>query len=243
MLSTFAGHRGRSRPHIPRPALANSVTLDNHSRCALIYSRPLFASSPGVASSSFPSCRCCRPNTWCEPGSPADLSISSLTLGQLRSLWQAAARAEAACRSSAAFGHTPACWNTSSTSLPAAIRRSRISRHRRLERCAAVLPAPSCGAACPPRRIEEMGPGGRNPLSLPSLIKGRLRLGAAHRIREPQPGLRHPVVHCVENAPEEIDQRPVSHNRHSYRPSPGATREPIGIGSRPRACPLPELCR
>jgi hypothetical protein len=38
----------------------------------------------------------------------------------------------------------------------AGIRRSLISRYRRFEHCAAVLPAPSCGAAaCPSRRIKD----------------------------------------------------------------------------------------
>jgi hypothetical protein len=36
------------------------------------------------ASFSSPSCRCCRRKRWCEPGSPADLSISSPTPGRLR---------------------------------------------------------------------------------------------------------------------------------------------------------------
>jgi hypothetical protein len=75
--------------------------------------------------------------------SPADLSISSPTRGLLRSLWQVTARAEAVCRSSVAFGCTPASWNTSSTSHPAGTRRLRISQHRRSERCAAVLLSPS----------------------------------------------------------------------------------------------------
>ena len=72
-------------PPYTRTALANSVTVDNHSRCALTSSRPHFASSPGAASSSSPSCRCCRPNTWCGPGSAADLSISP-TPGRLLSV-------------------------------------------------------------------------------------------------------------------------------------------------------------
>jgi hypothetical protein len=67
-----------------------------------------------------------------------------------------------------------------------------------LERCAAALPAPSCGAAaCSSKRIGVIGSGGRE---LPFRSHRRsppLRLGAAHRIREPQPRLRQPVVETV----------------------------------------------
>jgi hypothetical protein len=38
--------------------------------------------------------------------------------------------------------------------FPVGIRRSLISRRRRLERCAAVLLSPCSGVACPPSRVE-----------------------------------------------------------------------------------------
>jgi len=139
---------------IQRTALANCVCVDNQSLCALTSSRPHFASSPGAASLSSPSFCCCLRKRWCEPASLADLSISSPTLGRLRSLWQVTAQAEVARRSSGVFGSMPASWSTSSISLPAGIRRSLISRHRRSERCAAVLLSPSSGGACPSSRVE-----------------------------------------------------------------------------------------
>ena len=120
-----------------------------------------FASSPGAASFSSPSYRCCRRNRWCEPGSPDDLSISSPTLGRLRSLWQVMARADAACRPSAAFGSTPASWNTSSTFHRAGTRRSRISRRRRSERCAAVLLHPPLAAPVRLAALRVVGSGRR----------------------------------------------------------------------------------
>ena len=51
-------------------------------------------------------------------------------------------------------------WSTSSSSLPAGIRRSLISRHRQLERCAAVWLSRSCSGACPPSRVERCRPCG-----------------------------------------------------------------------------------
>jgi hypothetical protein len=74
-----------------------------------------------------------------------------------------------------------------------------------LERCAAVLPAPSCGgAAWPSRRIEDYRlRWARTRFPLPSSIRRSLRLGATHRVRQPQPRLRHPVIQRIENAPEE----------------------------------------
>jgi len=96
-----------------------------------------FGSSPGAASSSSRSCPCCPTNRWYEPGFRDELSISSPTLGRLRSRWQGTARPVAACRLLAAFGCTPLSWNTSSTSRPAATRQSGISRCQRWARCVA----------------------------------------------------------------------------------------------------------
>jgi hypothetical protein len=151
--------------------LVRSVTVDKVSRSALASSWQHFASSPGAASFSSLSCRCCRRNRWCEPRSPADLSISWPTPGLLRSLWQAMVGADAACRSLAAFGCTRASWNTSSISRLADTRRSRISRHRRSGRCAAVLLSPSSGGACSSSRFEKW-------LLLPSLCDSFGQLSA-----------------------------------------------------------------
>jgi len=163
--------------------LNTTVTVDKRRRLmrASLVDTHNFASSPGAASFSSPSYRCCRRNRWCEPGSPDDLSISSPTLGRLRSLWQVMARADAACRPSAAFGSTPASWNTSSTFHRAGTRRSRISRRRRSERCAAVLLSPSSGGACPSSRFEGC--------RLRSAVQSRSRRRSAPR------GSRRPVAH------------------------------------------------
>jgi hypothetical protein len=164
---------------------------------------------------------------WCssDPIQTAEL------VGLLRSLWQVTARAEAACRSSAAFGCTPASWNTSSISRPAGTRRSRISRRRRSERCAAVLLSTSSGGACPSSRVEGCplrwavqacsrkrsaprviaAPGSSAgehpfyPLPIPrSLLIGRcLRLGTGQRVKDAQRRERPEIVEIVGDPPEE----------------------------------------
>jgi hypothetical protein len=79
-----------------------------------------------------------------------------------RSLWQATARAEAACRSSAAFGVYGGILEYLQHFSPGRTRRSRISRRRRSERCAAALPSPSSAGACRSSRVGRynLAPGG-----------------------------------------------------------------------------------
>ena len=156
--------------------------------------------------------------------------------GLLRSLWQATARAEAACRSSAAFGCTPASWNTSSTSHLAGTRRSRISRRRRSERCVADLLSPSSGGASPSSRVEGCRLSSGSP-------PGRSRpLRTVHRVKDAQPRQCQEIIECVGDALEEvlpgsamsfsslahISGRYVSENR---RDSSGVLRERCQIGT------------
>ena len=75
-------------PKRPISAMMLAVWREKTSAMRASLLMPSYVSSPGAASSSSRSCLCCPLNRWCEPGCPADLSISSPTPGRPRSLWQ-----------------------------------------------------------------------------------------------------------------------------------------------------------